>query len=105
MKIIKWLEDKGFVNDRSWKKEDKDGLNFYSFGKGDYRFEIKKDWNKKFTSAPYTNFMLSIFNCKDEWWGEPMNCLMWMGQKYLCGFDKEISKELFDEICKHYNID
>ena len=103
MEILTWLKNKEFIEDRSWKQEDKDGLNFYSFGKGDYRFEIKKNWNKKYKSAPYTDVMISLFDCKGEIYSSE-GFIGWLGQKHLVSFDKEITRELFDEIIKHFEI-
>ena len=100
--LIKWLQEKGFLNDRGWDKKGELGMKFYSFVKGNYRFEIKLGWDKRFDW--YEPILINFLDCEKEWWGEPMNCLMWMGQNNLHTFKKPFSRSMFDAICEQYGI-
>ena len=100
--LIKWLQEKGFNNDRGWNKKNEYGMKFYSFVKGNYRFEIKLDWNKKFDW--YAPILINFVDCEKEWWGEPMNCLIWMDQNYLHTFKKPFFRSTFDALCKEYGL-
>lgn len=103
--IFRWLHDLGYVNDRGWKTTGSKFDNFYSYSKSGskFRFEIKTSWNLRYDFYP--SFMLYILDCTDEVYMDAKSGYMgWLGQKQLIHFDREISKELFIEICKHFEI-
>jgi len=77
-------------------------MNFYSFVKGDYRFEIKLDWHKEYTS--YEPIIINFIDCGKEWWGESLNALMWIGQNTLHTFNKPITQSMFINICEQYEV-
>jgi len=99
--LIKQLEEKGFKNDRGWEKKH-DETRFYSFVKGIYRFEIRLDWDKIYDF--YKPIEITFLNCEEEWYGEPISCLMWMGQKVLHSFKKPFSQLMFDALCYEYEL-
>ena len=100
--ITSRCEQQGFENDRGWEQPDKKGLHHYSFGKGNYRFEINLNWNKSYTH--YEPLLITFLDCSKEYRGEPLNFHGWMGQSRLHKFTKPISRSMFDALCEHYGL-
>ena len=100
--LISWLEEMGFKNDRGWDHADEQGLHFYSFVKGNYRFEIRMNWHKKYSTFDLIH--INFLNCANEHRGEPFGAAMWMGQRQLLLFTESISRSLFINLCVHYKI-
>lgn len=96
--LTSWLRDKNFLNDRGWTH---DGISFYSFRKGNYRFELKFNWNLEWIENKPV--MINLLDCEREYRDE-QNPFMWEGQKYLHTFKKPISQKLFNELCEHYGL-
>jgi len=93
--ICEWLQERGFVNDRGWEKKQESGMMFYSFFKGNYRFEIRLNWHRP--------IVLSIIDCEKEVYRNS-DYIGWMNQKLLNTFEKPFSRTLFNELCEHYGI-
>ncbi|TXG75755.1 hypothetical protein E6Q11_06860 [Candidatus Dojkabacteria bacterium] len=98
--LCRWLEEKGFVNNRGWGKK-RGGIGFYSFQKGKYRFEIKTDWNLKYDW--YEPIVLDIIDCEKEFYCD-VDYIGWMGRKHLNRFAKPFSRSFFDGLCEYYGI-
>lgn len=98
--LCKWLQEKGFVNDRGWKKK-REGMGFYSFVKGKIRFEIKTDWNVKYDW--YSDIYVQIIDCKNEFYSTE-GYIGWMGKTVLQEFTKPFSRSMFDELFEHYGL-
>jgi hypothetical protein len=101
-RLCEWLQEKGFSNDRGWANDGSSDLSFYSFVKGPYRFEIKLNWDRKYNW--YSPVVVNFIDCSKEWWGEPLDCLIWMGQNTLHTFNEPFSKKTFESICEHYKL-
>ncbi len=102
IRLIKWLEEKGFANDRGWDKPRKDGSMFYSFGKGRHRVNITQDWDKSLSF--YVPLTVSFLDCEKEYNGAGLNFKGMLGQTQLIRLEKTFTRPLFDELCKHYGI-
>jgi hypothetical protein len=98
--FINWLNEKGFIDDRSW-KNDKEEMKFYSLVKGNYRFEIKLNWDKKYDF--YKPIVINFIDCTNEFYPGG-NIEMYMGQKFLLKFEKPISRSMFNCICEEYEL-
>ncbi len=98
--ISKWLQEKGFVNDRGW-KEKREGMGFYSFVKGQFRVEIKTDWDIKY--AWHTPIYLQILDCEKEFYSNE-GYIGWIGQRVLNSFTKPFSRSMFDNLCEYYGF-
>ena len=97
-----WLQEKGFVNDRGWKHKN-EGRGFYSFVKGNIRFEIKTDWNLKYSW--YDAIFVQIIDCKNEFYcNGGGGYIGFMGQIVLQSFSKPFSRTFFDELCSYYEL-
>ncbi len=98
--LSKWLQEKGFLNDRGW-KEKYEGLGFYSFGKGKFRVEIKTDWNLKYDW--YDPIYVQILDCEKEFYCNG-GYIGWMGQDVLQSFKKSFSRSMFDNLCEYHGF-
>jgi hypothetical protein len=99
--FINWLNEKGFVDDRSWNSNEEREDKFYSFVKGIYRFEILLNWNKKYDS--YKPIVINFIDCSKEIYPGG-NILMYLRQKHLLRFEKPISRSMFNCICEEYEL-
>lgn len=99
--LCEWLHEKGFVNDRGWKTKNEEGMGYYSFVKDKFRIDILTDWTVKFDW--YGDIVIQIKDCENETYS--VDCYVgWLGQKVLNTFNKPISKNLFEELLKYYEI-
>lgn len=98
--LSKWLQEKGFVNDRGWKQKS-EGMGFYSFVKGKFRVEIKTDWNIKYDW--YGAIYVQIIDCEKEFYGNG-GYIGWVGQNVLQSFKKPFSRSMFDELCEYHGL-
>lgn len=100
IELTKWLLEKGFVNDRGWNKEE-EGLGFYSYVKGNFRFEIKTNWNIKYDFE--SEISVQIKDCTKEVYCDA-GYIGWLGQNVLISLKKPFSRQLFDGLCEYYEI-
>lgn len=98
--LSKWLQEKGFLNDRGW-KEKHEGMGFYSFSKGKFRVEIKTDWNLK--NDWCDPIYVQILDCEKEFYSNN-GYIGWMGQKVLQSFNKPFSRSMFDNLCDYHGF-
>ena len=95
------LLKKGFVDDRSWNGNEEREDKFYSLVKGNYRFEIKLNWHKKYDS--YKPIVINFIDCTNEIY--PGGSIqMYLGQKHLLKFESPISFPMLEGICEQYEL-
>ena len=101
IEFLRWLLKKEFVDDRSWNGNEEREDKFYSFVKGNYRFEVKLNWNIKYDF--YKPIVINFIDCTNELY--PGGSIqMYLGQKHLLRFESPISFSMLEGICEQYEL-